>query len=456
MQSLVASQSEAQDFDRGEFRSRAPWLPSTHRLAATQEGGHHRLHREASPCSVLSPSGWPRPPSIEGLFDPLPDDAKRFVWENDDGTWVNGTLADRYLRNLMLHGEPETTAMRVARPMSPTDIARSSARRGRCQVGHGSESACGCLCPGYDPVIAVPLSLVDKIELNNDVRPIANQIVSEANIGASLRRAGLERDDIVLEAFEKQYPRLPLCHRVRFRAREEKRLWLRESAGLYLADSVEEQVEKSEFELNVKMLPDLRKWLERYRSVKLTRLGDAARQFAKDCNLDAERLQDSMQDSPGRQDSSSGPKFIDPDVAVAKAYIAGPARPVMLCRCGHAEVFHEKPQDRLGSPQGIVGQAKVSGTAGSLTMPAVLPPGPDSLMKTLPAQGPAVFSMIADKGKPQPPPRSRSEPSISGGRLLLRAAGQRAVDSDASSTALLASAALGEQPQQRRKKKKGR
>jgi len=353
----------------------------------------------------------------------------------------------------MLNGDPETTAMRVARPMSPTDVARSASRRLSCQVGSGDESSCPCLCPGYDPVLVVPLSLVDKIELNNDVRPTANRLVSEANIGASLRRAGLERNDLILEAFEKQFRGLPPSHRIRFRVRNEKRLWLMESAGIYLAHSVEQQLEKSEFELNQKMLPDLKKWVERYRSVKLTRCGEAARKFAEDANHDADMLKASMQDSSGTGDASGAFGWRDPETAAAKAILSGPARPVILCRCGHAEVWHEKPleSNRPGSSPHDVAVASRASTpkasAAALAAPprtapplALRPPGPESLTRTLPPQGP-LFPMVADKGRPRPPSRSRSEPSVSGGRLLLRKAGAASLRSNGGGDAAAAAAA---------------
>lgn len=419
-------ESLEQEYGDGEFRSRAPWLPSTHRLAAT--------HGETSPdAAVLSPTGWPRPWMVPGVCDPLPPDAKRFQWQGDEDHWVNGVITDAHLRSLMLDGDPLTTAMRVARPMSPTDKERSATRRLGCQVGAGDESACSCLCARYDPVLVVPLSLVDKIELNNDLRPTARKLLNEANVGASLRRGGLERGDIFLEAHEKRYPGLPLAHRVCFKVRREKLLWLEESAGIYLTDTVMEQVEKSEYEINVKMLPDLKKWIERYRSVKLTRRGEAARKQALDINQDLEALEEKRSASPGGS-SFGAPKYLDPDVHAFKAVRDGPPRAIIVCRCGHAEVWHEKPPAFCGlcSPSGAASRVSTPSTAATATArlgdtASLLPPGPEHLTKTLVPSG--TFPMVADRGKPRPPSRCRSEATISGGRLLLRKAGAASLQS---------------------------
>mmetsp|Transcript_83431 Transcript_83431/g.234610 ORF Transcript_83431/g.234610 Transcript_83431/m.234610 type:complete len:633 (+) Transcript_83431:104-2002(+) len=481
-----ASQEPAPRLEVGQeetFRAHAPWVPSTHSCSAMHGTGQaqakwtHGLHDSVSRGAICQPSGWPAAHGVEGLFDQHPEGAKRFeVWDKEDGAnWVNGELADGYLRKLMLKGDPVTTAMKVARPQSPTDHSRNADRRLCCSVGHGPGDNNGCLCLMYDPSLTLPLTLADKIEINNDIRPTAMRIIEESNIGASLRRAGVERGDVELDYIEKPAIRdIPKSHRLRFRVRQERREWLQESAGYYLWKSVEEQLELTEYEINFRMLPDLKKWLDKFRAIKIQRLRDVARKFQEEVNGDAEWL--ASQTKGGTGESAQPKGWQDPEVAAMLAARLGPHKPLLLCRCGHAEVWHAKPpcfQDAIGpfgasmvfgsasgsrplslsaerhaatptsptrspgsrsspvsrsSPLSPVSLASSSmrstgawaGTGAYPKVAPLRPLGPETLMKGLPVI--EVFLMIADTGKPKPPTRVRSEPSISGGRLVLAGA----------------------------------
>lgn len=398
-----------------EYRPQAPWSPSTAagQLAATDTrfGG---WRKEVASGAVLQPNGWPAPYSIDGVFDPLPADAKRFIWESDDGIWVNGDLADGYLRKLMLKGSAPTTAMRIARPPSEAEAARALPRRCACQVNAGAiEQTSGCLCKRYDPMLVVPLSLIDKIELNNELRPTVKKLVAESNIGATLRRAGLERADIAMDVMFKRMANVQ-GHRIRFQVRQEKKMALLESGGESLAAGIEERLERAEFELNSKMLFDLKDWCDRYRSLKNTRRCENARRQVLEAAHDAVA-------GKGRQDDAEvDPGELVPQIAAAhrSAALAGPYRCLMTCRCGHAEVWHEKPLTEASTPKQAL--------SASASAPLLKPPGPATLMRDLPAQEP-IFPMVAEPPVRRAPTRQMPEPSISGGKLLLQKAGVQAL-----------------------------
>lgn len=443
--------------DTGYYRRQCPWTSSTNRflsqpprnLATTVDKyaeDHGHLYwgpRSEKLNRTLAPTGWPAAHCIEGLFDPLPHEAetaaalataalaadkaevekkkkqhkaKSHVWEADDGYWVNGTIADAYLRKMKADGEPQTTAERMAASPTTGELERAMPRRGCCTVDCGSIAhSTGCMCPAFSPVLNVPLNLVDKIELNNDVRPTAKLLLAEANVGAALRRAGLSRGDIMLEAVYK--PQKPALHRVRFAVREDKRLALFESGGDACEAGVERRLERTEYEVNMVMLPHLKDWCNKYRYMKITRRNEKARQTALDELLDMENggKGDGVDDTSDGDEEAQALKEAKKTEAHVKKHhnrvkATHPDRVLVICRCGHSEVWHQKPEAEQAA------DCAAKQRAISSSVPALMAPGPDRLFKEIPAAEPR-FEMMSEPPRRQPPARNLSEPCISGGKL---------------------------------------
>jgi len=384
----VRQAPEPLELDVLEPQQRVPWIPSTSPLASAS---NRCLSGQV--FNTMVPSGWPEAYAISGLFDPPPSDAPRFIWETDDSLWVHGALADGYLRKMMAKGSPYTQASRVASPMSPEEAGRCAVRRLSCQmnISKSKTTACNCMCEKYSPVLFVPFSILDEIEVKNQLRPAAALLCAEANIGASLRRAGLQRADLTFEAIEKQCAKMPKSHRIRFAIRPEKVSALLEEAGSRLMTDVSRTLERAEYEVNMKTLGDLKKWVDKYRSIKARGITDTR---------DDEAPSSLEMKCPGLE------------------------RTLLCCQCGHAEMWHLKPIDDVLER---VHKDSVPPMAATQTLPPSSRSGRPAASKCLVHRVPVnianrmplqeSFPMITGAPKPRAPRRVHSDPMICSGSL---------------------------------------
>jgi len=263
-------------------------------------------------------------------------------------------------------------------------------RRLSCQMNISkSRTACNCMCEKYSPVLFVPFSVLDEIGLKNELRPVAEMLCAEANVGASLRRAGLQRGDLFFEAIEKWCPKMPKSHRVRFAIRPEKVSALLEEAGPQLMTDVSRTLERAEYEVNVKMLADLKRWLEKYRSIQ----------------------------------ARNRPKMRDEEASPPEPKHRGPAKISLCCSCGHAEMWHVKPvSEAYAAGKEVVdaGASMESLPRRMATSTCLMQRVPINIAKRLPLQ--ESFPMIAGAAKPQAPRRVHSDPMICSGSLWMTGA----------------------------------
>eukprot|EP00747_Dinoflagellata_sp_TGD_P069686 gnl/TRDRNA2_/TRDRNA2_156234_c1_seq1.p1 gnl/TRDRNA2_/TRDRNA2_156234_c1~~gnl/TRDRNA2_/TRDRNA2_156234_c1_seq1.p1 ORF type:complete len:425 (+),score=69.26 gnl/TRDRNA2_/TRDRNA2_156234_c1_seq1:56-1276(+) len=298
----------------------------------------------------------------------------KFVWEGDDTVWVMGALGDSLLRKLHSLRLPDKVE---ERPQTTTSEVVTLERRQRCQarlqIVHGTGCPDDCGCPRYSPVVFLPHSLVNKLELSLDIATAARQMLTSATYPS-----GTCANDFQLDIQDTANLPLWRCdlkgHAMWYRVRPDRK------AAATAAGRGSTQLDTAEFEVNCALLEQLLQFCEQYCSIKIAQKVEAAKteadEAATKANVKANlgRLgrvhspkapvrsakvgqpptaptspplspmgapsPSGDKGSPTKAETSNGAEITKPEKP-AKPKVEPPK---MLCRCGHAEVWHTRDQ----------------------------------------------------------------------------------------------------------------
>jgi len=359
------------------------------------------IHKMAShPKWFTVPPPVPRQPGRRILYPgPGADGLKRTLWESDDKVWVMGLLGDDvmegvdHLDAIQSRKQEENRKLALSRT-SPKTLLRKKTkgaempeipRRYNCSgVGKGGR----CSCAFHSPVVMIPLSLASRLDMTIDVPNAGHRLLSAAEgwgVGAS-------PEDFQVDSEERPAFNGGHCHLARFTLKPEKRAAIEEREGLR-ADTT---IERLEHDANVTLLPELLHWCEEYRSIKVqyaVEQFNATREFAS--YWDNERA-----DLAGMPTQH----WIQRPASYAEANAPTPVpnigRARELCRCGHADVWHQSTPP-------------VSGPRKTTTIDVENEMSADVTRLARSASAPRTLTFTSD-GK---------EPRLVGGRLILKGAG---------------------------------
>eukprot|EP00913_Durusdinium_trenchii_P018900 g17760.t1 len=162
---------------------------------------------------------------------------------------------------------------------SPSSVAH---RQGKCTIE-------GSRCRQYDPILFVPQSLMDSLEVSTDLKRAVKQLMEEATSLTADQRLellpGLPPHDVYFDLYEPIPNGAPsfaaerggICGR--FRIREER--WQREMAASSSKLAIK-RLSDMQFVCNEMLLPELVSWCDQYKAIKAKRLGEKAFHLAEE------------------------------------------------------------------------------------------------------------------------------------------------------------------------------
>ncbi|CAE7481290.1 rha-1 [Symbiodinium sp. CCMP2456] len=283
----------------------------------------------------------------------------QFPWETNDGMFVMGPIGDMLLKKLKEKDVTPTADPRSysTKSFCSTPVSPSTAlRRGKCKIA-------GSRCKRYNPRLFIPQSLMDGLEIANELKSAANKLLEEAadevpygieesgEGEATGRREilpGIAPHDLAFELEEPIPNGAPVFTKpgriARFRIKEER--WNREilTAGTESVKGVLKRLSASEFACNMQLLGELREWCDGYRAIKAKRMAQKAFQFAEDRELALQRRSRSAK-------RSDQPELVERGQLRAKKLGELAAKDVEhtidsaleICHCGYQEIWHEGP-----------------------------------------------------------------------------------------------------------------
>ena len=323
--------------------------------------GFHLLQamplRQSLSLTDLSSFGGSRSTSF---FDAVKAKQHKFPWETNDGMFVMGPIGDMLLKKLK---EKDTTPTADPRSYSTKSFCSTPAspstahRRGKCKV-------VGSRCKRFNPRLFIPLTLMDGLEIANELKFAANKLLEEAADevpygieetaqGEALGRReilpGIAPHDLAFELEEPIPNGAPVFSKpgriARFRIKEER--WNREiqTAGTESVKGVLKRLSASEFACNSQLLAELREWCDGYRAIKAKRMAQKAYQLAEDRELALQRRARSAKRSPDQ------PELVERGQLRAKKLGELAAKDaeqqidaaLEICNCGYQELWHEGP-----------------------------------------------------------------------------------------------------------------
>lgn len=271
-----------------------------------------------------------------------------FGWERREDVWVMGALCESLIRKAAL--EP----LDLSATRCPVEKPDEGARRQRCQCrtsGRDREGAAlTCPCARYDPALMVPHSLLDRKEFARDCRGAARRALREAEWPQSVPED--LREEFVVDTLDTTSagvsnmfcprggptPGHLLCFRIRPERRDALLSALRRGSRAYVAEVA--ALDRAEFEANSLLLPHLHQYCNELREVKAKML---AHEEAEDASRDA-----FYKDFSGWARDTGLTAFDVDDRQQLTETCGRLGRARVLCRCGHADLWHEKPPARAG------------------------------------------------------------------------------------------------------------
>ena len=252
--------------------------------------------RQSLSLTDLSSLGGSRSTSF---FDVVKAKKHKFPWEKNDGMFVMGPIGDMLLKKLKEKDVTPTADPRSysTKSFCSTPVSPSTAlRRGKCKVA-------GSRCKRYNPRLFIPLTLMDGLEIANDLKFAANKLLEEAadevpygieesgdgEAGEATGRReilpGIAPHDLSFELEEPIPNGAPVFSKpgriARFRIKEER--WNREmQTATEGVKGVLKRLSASEFACNTQLLAELREWCDGYRAIKAKRVADRAFKLAED------------------------------------------------------------------------------------------------------------------------------------------------------------------------------
>ncbi|CAE8619951.1 unnamed protein product [Polarella glacialis] len=263
---------------------------------------------------------------------------ERFLWSADDDAHVMGPIGDALLRKLRARGYPATQSEDVQKhhemtlsPMSPTAWRRRSCK------------ALGSVCQRHEPVICLPVSLMSNLELATDLKAAARSLLVEH--GPEIVPT-IMSDDLFLDVEEPAPNGAPLfqdpgsVHIAAYRLRPQRQATEMDAAGTAGSQAAAARMSRLEYAANLRLLPLLSNWCDKYRSVKAVFAAEKARHEAEVFVLARMKRAEAMKRSLTLPIGSEN----DVKAAGAKASAEASSKvafAVEVCRCGYAEVWHE-------------------------------------------------------------------------------------------------------------------
>ncbi|CAJ1398040.1 unnamed protein product [Effrenium voratum] len=293
----------------------------------------------------LSPSN-----SRMSFFDVMKSTKQKFPWEKED-MWVMGPIGDSLLKKLRAKGPEDFTLPAVPAPpmspSSPSSPAAAASRRGKCKV-------VGTRCRQYDPIIFIPQSLMDGLEIANELRQVTKRLLEECASDKGNGRPeiihGIAPFDLVFELEEPVPNGSPVFSQPakgglvgKFKIREER--WHQEMQKAASIKPVLKRLGSLQFLCNELLLPELLAWCDQFRAVKLRRCQELAFEKAEARELLGQRRRNGQKRNTAQQDQqlmekaalrakklgALAAKAVDETIDVAKE----------VCKCGYQEVWHE-------------------------------------------------------------------------------------------------------------------
>lgn len=319
-----------------------------------------------------------------------------FGWEKNHKVWVMGDICGNILQQMDdtgfgLRSEGSSPLNRTISQGLARDFVRS---RSYCQAPAWLNGGCKCECKQYDPQLVLPLSMINKLEIAMDVETAARSLLEQADNFLFTPATGFEEHEplrssdfiVHVEEIAKPPPEV-MRERRASTAQGGRRASMRPSvigvggpqsqsapsgpsaaffdgmAGHLVCfqlrsgkhNSGKTRQERSEnarnevlvAEVNEKLLPHLLRFCEEYRAVKVGQLVEARREEEGDRSPTGASKKAWIAPKCTRNSIwIEKPWFVreeeekkaatHPDVAIE--------RPRMLCRCGHADLWHHRTQ----------------------------------------------------------------------------------------------------------------
>ncbi|CAK9063098.1 Putative ATP-dependent RNA helicase A [Durusdinium trenchii] len=337
--------------------------------------------------------------------------------------WVMGPIGDVLLKKLKEKNQQGWMPSSPLSPMSPTRLfsgfstpsspSSVAHRQGKCTIE-------GSRCRQYDPILFVPQSLMDSLEVSTDLKRAVKQLMEEATSLTADQRLellpGLPPHDVYFDLYEPIPNGAPsfaaerggICGR--FRIREER--WQREMAASSSKLAIK-RLSDMQFVCNEMLLPELVSWCDQYKAIKAKRLGEKAFHLAEERELAKIRRERSQRryKNPEIQDSElfergqlRAKKVAELE---AKAATEGLDNAVEVCKCGYHQIWHQGRATLDSLDLEMTSRSDLS----SLTAPRPR----SSPSESLPAR-----ALISQSRWPQ---KEEGEAVVSAGRLSLKKVG---------------------------------
>lgn len=344
---------------------------------------------------------------------------EKFAWECDDGMWVMGPIGDTLLKKLRDQGPQGTEVRRPPASPSwscgtPSSPSSPSARRGKCTVF-------GSRCRQYDPVLFVPESLMDGLEVSSDLKSAAKRLMDEATSETADGRLellpGLPPHEVYFEIYEPIPNGAPvfaserggvLC---RFRIREER--WHRDVQGGSMKVTLK-RLANLQFTCNEMLIPELLDWCDGYKAIKGKRMAEKASQLEEETELAKQRHKRSVERCRNPAQYRESAELVERGRLRAKKLgeLAGKAveqeieNAVEICKCGYHQIWHQG-MAALNSLDCELSGHSFNGSSAPCASP---PPRPRSSPDGESSLSTALISQSFNLGK--------EEAMVSGGRRL--------------------------------------
>jgi len=327
-----------------------------------------------SPGTMAESTGTPL--SIRRLY--VAESAHVWDKEDTDDLWVHGALGNALLSKASPKRPAESSQSSWAVPSS---LASASMPLGSRDITtptipwHQKCKASGkehqCLCRRFDPVLMLPKTLFGRLEISGELRGFAYQLAEQAG---KLGALGMEASDLEVDVQETTTPVAGPSHAICFRVRKVRRHLVaegarsaayRDAAGHEAALALA-RLDRVEFEANMRMLPELLQFCDQYRAVKTHKVDEAKWAAVRQFDEEIDRAMRKTGIAEGMASLATNPEQwreasedLESEIArhtfsssfgSTRTITAGfekkaPRRPLVVCRCGHAEVWHEKPFD---------------------------------------------------------------------------------------------------------------
>mmetsp|Transcript_107423 Transcript_107423/g.213281 ORF Transcript_107423/g.213281 Transcript_107423/m.213281 type:complete len:358 (-) Transcript_107423:13-1086(-) len=276
------------------------------------------------------------------------------VWDKEetDDLWVHGALGNALLSKASpkhhAEGSPSSWAVPTSHASVGTSMEHLDASTHTIpwhQKCKASSKEHQCFCRRFDPVLMLPLTLFGRLEISSELRSFAYQLAELAGKTGAL---GMEASDLEVDVQETTTPVAGPSHAICFRVRKLRRHLVAEGArsGAYRDAAGHEaalalaRLDRAEFE--AKWAAVRRFDAEIDREMRKTGIAEGMASLATNPEQWRAASEDLESELTRHTFSST---FGCTQTITAGFEKRAPRRPLIVCRCGHAEMWHERPFD---------------------------------------------------------------------------------------------------------------